>query len=203
MEFRGYGEQKSFLGCLGEPFEQCCCCCWNLTLKQGVFIIAIIDGVFLIREIAQSVGLFAVLSVYGVVEVLPPLILNLYYIAVSIGAIFGILGMIKLRLDWMKAYYILKVMTVPVVVLDMLLAILVNEELRDSDERLGLVIGSVLEIILVLIESKVLWSAIERVSNNEATLVIHGKDASGIMQHQARNLEMVPGGYIQPGQPIQ
>ena len=199
MELRTSGPRSNFLGCLGGAFDECGCCC-GLSLKQGIFIIGIIDIVFGLLSLFILVAFFRPGA--DEPEAWVAFVNMLYSIVRGGFAVLGINGVIQLKVNWLTYYLYVALAYIPLRLIDLLFAVAIFDVIVDGSERLWRVLDVFIAISITLYLSKVIWSTIKRLENNEAILVMHGRGAAQLMQQQSNSLAVQPGFYAAPGQPV-
>jgi hypothetical protein len=197
MDFQTQVESEKFLGILGPPYKSLC----NLmTLKNGVILLGILDlivGVFnLIVFIGAVIRFFSWSYRYAYFYF--ELLSYMVNIAGIVFAFIGIRGITKLNIDDLELYYKFEVFELGI---ESILGI-VEAVFRGIyyNSVFGEVLIQLIIIMLSAMVTKVVWSALIRLKNNETVLVMHGEAVLHLMQQQAVNLANPK--VITPGMPI-
>ena len=197
MDFQAQSESSKFLGFLGPPYKSFCAL---TTLKNGVIFLAVLDliaGVYnFILLISALVNFFSwsYKFSYYYFQILTLLIS-------SIGIIFsliGLRGMKSVNIDEIELFYKFELVQV---LLDSAIQLIRPTYGGTVFTNLFFeYIFRVIGIILSLLITKTIWSAVIRLQNNETVLVMHGEKVLFLMQQQAVNMSNPK--IISPGSPI-
>jgi hypothetical protein len=200
MDFQTHVENERFLLLFGPPYKSVCN---YMTLKTGVIFLSICD--LMIGVMNLILFIFSVIPFLNQGYRNPFYYLELFDYIINIAGIMfafiGLRGMAKLNIDGIELYYKFEVFEL---FFEGLLRLIKVYYYQSTINVHGNILFEVLiELFFIFISAmvtKVIWSTLIRLKNNEAILVMHGEAVLHLMEQQAANLANPK--VITPNMPI-